>query len=85
MMHNGERASLEALMVLLRANGVTYFAHDGMTIQFGPELKPAPVAAPTTPEQPGNKTTPTKGDIFDVLQSGVIPGAPVVEPTIGTG
>jgi hypothetical protein len=73
---------------LLARKNVACFVSGDVTIQFN---APAPIIAPSlasidryqpTPEQSGKK--PPKQDIFDVLQSGVIPGAPVVDPIIAT-
>ncbi len=80
-------ADVRALFEMMREFRVTKYVTPSITVEMPlpPTVTSAPAAAPTTPEQPGNKATPTKGDIFDVLQSGVIPGAPVVEPTISSG
>lgn len=82
--HPSQLASFAAFLDVLRAKGVTNISlhSDGavQSIQFRDDPPLAPPAQPSTPE-PSGKATPTR-DIFDVLQSGVIPGAPVVDPVI---
>jgi hypothetical protein len=76
----------------LRAAGVNtvVIGPEGTTVVFFPQHEAAaPVAAsPSTPEQSGKadqaEPEPAKTDIFDVLASGVIPGAPTRDGLAGT-
>ncbi|MEP6651835.1 MAG: hypothetical protein ABJA82_05390 [Myxococcales bacterium] len=77
---NAERDTLAPLIDMLRAKGVTSISlHPNgavAALTFGEFIVAAPAAQPSTPEHPGTTVAQASRDIFDVLSSGVIPGAP---------
>ncbi len=84
--HRGDVAQLVELLLTLREHGVTEFQSGDLRVVLAPELPPSISVAPfvstqpSTPEHSGNTDTladeKPKMDIFDILDSGVIPGAP---------
>jgi hypothetical protein len=73
-----DHPAVRELFEMLREFRVTRYVTPTITVEMA---LPSQVSDPSTPEQSGKKDPP-RPDIHDVLASGVIPGAPVVDPIL---